>query len=286
MSSADSFGSTNGADAKTGPWPGPSSNPGCPSGIAIGSGRKGQRWNRLQFNSLEGSGKALLTVSQIFEAAATSERKRSGQLHVSVEWCPETVDEARHQWKCAHAQVETETEGEPAEKKGRIDERLPYGALLGGKMRRPTGGRSPRLARRINPQIFNIVLRRGKGRPGQAPGPAPARLYAGGVAGVRSLPPIKAKMPPIAARAMKMATMVPPRIAPPIAHRMRSTPKVRPFATIVTAPRTMVRNEKTMPPHPKPMMVSAPSASDAAPSPPVNSVKPAASATPGSGSPT
>ena len=79
---------------------------------------KGATLESLQFNSLEGSGKALLTVSQIFEAAATSERKRSGQLHVSVEWCPETVDEARHQWKCAHAQVETETEGEPAEKKG------------------------------------------------------------------------------------------------------------------------------------------------------------------------
>ena len=72
----------------------------------------------LQFGSLEGSGTALLTVSQIFEAAETAERKRSGKLRVDVEWNPETVDKAWRQWKDAHAEVETCPSGESLEHAG------------------------------------------------------------------------------------------------------------------------------------------------------------------------
>ena len=72
----------------------------------------------LQFNSLEGSGTALLTVNQFVEAAETAEQVRAGKLIVDVEWCPETVDEARRQWKYAHAEVETRLSGEPPKDTG------------------------------------------------------------------------------------------------------------------------------------------------------------------------
>lgn len=70
--------------------------------------------------------------------------------------------------------------------------------------------------------------------------------------------PTKTRMPPITARAMQTATKVPPRIAPAMAHTMRSTPGFRLFAPSVMAPNTMVRNENATPPYPRPMMVSAP----------------------------
>lgn len=79
---------------------------------------KGVRLEDLQFDSLEGSGQALITVAEIFEAAQTAEQKKDGKLHVEVEWRPETVDEARQQWSYAHAQVETQTEGEPPSEEG------------------------------------------------------------------------------------------------------------------------------------------------------------------------
>ena len=83
--------------------------------------------------------------------------------------------------------------------------------------------------------------------------------------------------PPTNARPMQMATIVPPRITPAPADRTMRMPGILPLAPIATAPKTIVRKENRTPPQPNPMMVSAPSASNAAPAPPINSVKMAAS---------
>ena len=72
----------------------------------------------LQFDSLEGSGQALLTVDQIFDAARMAGQKTTGTLHIAVEWRPETVEEAWNQWREAHIEVEATPEDEPTETQG------------------------------------------------------------------------------------------------------------------------------------------------------------------------
>ena len=95
----------------------------------------------LQFGSLEGSGTALLTVNQIFEAAETAERKRSGKLYVDVEWSPETVDNAWRQWKDAHAEVETRPSGESPEHAGGLMSAFRMELCLKAKCDPPPGPR-------------------------------------------------------------------------------------------------------------------------------------------------
>ncbi|CAM5379109.1 hypothetical protein ATER59S_01704 [Aquamicrobium terrae] len=86
------------------------------------------------------------------------------------------------------------------------------------------------------------------------------------------LVPIMASRPPMKARIINTATSVPPRTAPAIEHTIRSAPGAFDLAPMATAPRTMVRNEKRIPPHPRPTTVFAPSASKPAATPPMKRV--------------
>lgn len=79
----------------------------------------GVRLEALQFDSLRGSGQALLTVEQIHEAARGAEQKRGGVLRVVLEWRPETVGDAWRQWSYAHAEMEIEAMEEPPPEENR-----------------------------------------------------------------------------------------------------------------------------------------------------------------------
>jgi len=89
-------------------------------------------------------------------------------------------------------------------------------------------------------------------------------------------PPNSANMPPIKAKAINIATNVPPRIAPAMAQNINNMPGNLPFALMQTEPNTMVRNDNTTPPQPRPITIEAFSASTAPAIPSTNKVTPAA----------
>jgi len=72
-------------------------------------------------------------------------------------------------------------------------------------------------------------------------------------------------MPPIKDKIMKMATIVPPKIIPPTDEAVSKKPAILDELDITIAPKIMQRNEKRIPPIPRPTTIFAPSASNAAP---------------------